>query len=180
MRRQREEELLMLANYKQAFTLSTMIDRDEFLRFRIDNYLDKKHARVKKVQTALGSTMLRQAAQAGTTVGAFADSRRAFKHDDRHYFIETPIEGSDQRRQLWLPALQWVTFGTLRRREIIATQEQPDRRFAAWQDAQVLVDQVEGYSAYDPQNQALFEEAKLILQFMGANDDQFDFSVEER
>ena len=121
---------------------------------------------------------LRQASQDGTIVGAFATSKREYRNGSRHYFIETSLEDTRLSRQLWLPAWQWQGFSTLPQREIVATSEQPSKRFIAWQEAQMLIHDLEGYSPYTPENQALFEEAKLALQFMGANNDQFDFTVE--
>ena len=171
-----------------------MIDRDELLRFRIDNYLSARHARIKKIGDGVGTLVVRQASRAGYTVGWVSASGPArpwervvgwalaakLRPAPRDYFIEAPqATGNASARQLWLPAWQWVNeFSTARQREIVATEAEPDRRFAAWQDARPTVNDLEDYSPYEGDGRALFEQAKLILQFMSANDDGFDFSVD--
>ena len=155
--------------------IRVMIDRDGLLRFRINNYLDARRARIERVEDGIGRMLVRQAGQDGHMVGWVSRSR----HDARDYFIEAPPSGgAAHSRQLWLPAWRWINeYATAPQREIVATEAEPARRFAAWQDARPTVNDLEGYSPYDGQGQALFEEAKLILQFMDANNGGFDFSV---
>lgn len=153
--------------------LKRMYDRDEFLRARIDNYLGERHARIKRVVTSSGELAVREAAQSGITVGSFGVSKREYKRHERDYFIEAAPDERGMARQLWLPALIWVTLGTLRQREIVATLSKPSERFDAWQAVQPLVSDLENYSEYDGEGQALFDEAKLTLQYLDANNDSF-------
>jgi len=150
-----------------------MYDRDEFLRARIDNFLGEKHARIRRVRTSSGILAVRQATQGAITVGSFAETKRDYKKYERDYFIESAPDEPGVARQLWLPALQWVAIGTIRQREVIATTSDPSTRFDAWQAAQPLVTDLEGYSQYEGDGQALFEQAKLSLQYIDANNDSF-------
>ncbi len=161
-----------------------MIDRDEFLQFRVNNLLDKEKARYEKVNTGLGRVVLRQASRSSITMGQFASSKKEIAEGGASYFLESAVTDSPLRRQLWLPARRWVDSagfglaGTLPQREIVTTLAAPEARFAAWQDVQAKIYDLEDYSPYEGEPKALFEQAKLMLQFADANDDSFTFSVE--
>ncbi len=154
-----------------------MLDRDELLRIRIDHRLDDLYIPTKKVKTGMGTMAVRQFSENGITIGAFAKTKRLVIQSDPHYFIESSVPGSAYKRQLWLPADRWEdidghpTF--VPHREIIETTETTSRRFAAWQDVQPYVYDLNDYSPTDPINQALYEQASLLLQFIDANDDSF-------
>ena len=150
-----------------------MYDRDEFLRARIDNYLGKRHSQIKRVATHSGELAVREATQGPITVGSFADSKKDYKKHDRNYFIESADDEPGVARQLWLPALKWVSIGTIRQREIITTTSDSATRFDAWKAVQPLITDLDGYSQYEGEGQALFEQARLNLQFIDANNDSF-------
>lgn len=154
-----------------------MLDRDVSLRVRIDHRLDELHIPTKKIRAGIGTLAVRQFSENGITIGAFAKTKRQFIHNEPAYFIESPIAGSALKRQLWLPADDYTTIDEepvlVEHREIIVTTETPDRRFAAWQDVQPEVYDLEDYSPEDPVNQALYEQARLLLQYVDANDDTF-------
>ena len=154
-----------------------MYDRDEFLRARIDNYLGERHARIKRVATRSGTLAVREATHGAITVGSFANSKKEYKNSERNYFIESAPDEPGVARQLWLPALIWVTLGTIRQREIVTTDADPSVRFDAWQAVRPLVADLEDYSKYEGEGQSLFEEAKLNLQYIDANNDSFRSSV---
>lgn len=154
-----------------------MLDRDVSLRIRIDHRLDELYIPTKRVRTGMGTLAVRQFDENGITIGAFAKTKRQFIHKEPAYFIESPLAGSTLKRQLWLPADDYTTVDgepvLVEHREIIVTTETPDRRFAAWQDAQPEVYNLEDYSPEDSVNQALYEQACLLLQYVDANDDSF-------
>lgn len=99
--------------------------------------------------------------------------KEIIKKNERNYFIESAPDEPGVARQLWLPALRWVNLGTIRQREVVATVAEPSARFDAWHAAQPLVTNLDGYSEYEGEGQALFEEAKLSLQYIDANNDSF-------
>jgi len=155
-----------------------MIDRDEILRARIDNYLDEKRARLARVRDGAGVLAVRAAGENGMTVGAFASSRRAYRKGDRHYFIESTTDSNDSARQLWLPAIGRVAATNFAsQREIVSTESEPSRRFAAWQEVQPLTHDTDGYSPYNPDSESLLKEAKISLEFIGANDGSFAIQI---
>jgi len=154
-----------------------MFDRDEFLRARIDNYLGERHARIKRVTTSFGELAVRQASQGAITVGSFADTKKEYKTRERNYFIESAPDEPGVARQLWLPALRWVALGTIRQREIVATSSDSSTRFDAWEGVQPLITNLDEYSEYEGEGKALFEQAKLSLQYIDANNDNFRVSV---
>jgi len=167
----------MFVNFTNGSYTATMYDRDEVLRARIDNYLGERHARIKRVATATGMIALRQATQSDMIVGSFAASKKDYKRRDRDYFIESTPDEDGIARQLWLPAYKSFGAGALRQREVVATAAHPSERFEAWQAVQPLVGDLEGYSEYEGEGQALFEETKLSLQYIDANNGDFRISI---
>jgi hypothetical protein len=157
--------------------MTYMYDRDEFLRARVGNYLKSQRAPMKLVSTEFGILAVRQASHNGISVGDFGISKKDYKKNERNFFIETPPDEQGIARQLWLPALQWVFLGTIRQREIIATESAPSDRFDAWQQVQPLIKDLENYSEYDSDGQALYNEAKLTLEHIGANNEGFRTSI---
>jgi hypothetical protein len=155
--------------------LKNMYDRDEFLRARIDNYLGERHARIKNVKTGFGVIAVREAIQGAITVGSFANSKRDYKTQERSYYIESAPDEPGVARQLWLPASKWVNGGvaTLRQREVVATESHPATRFEAWKSIQPLLTDLDDYSEYKGEGQALFEQAKISLQYIDANNENF-------
>ena len=83
-----------------------MIDRDELLRSRIDNYLSVNKERLRRVPAGLGSLVVRRSTAQKITVGTFASNRREHRRGNSHYFIESTQAGTNLGRQLWLPALK--------------------------------------------------------------------------
>jgi len=167
----------MFAIHINSHYTHTMFDRDEFLRARIDNYLGERHVRIKRVATSSGVLAVREASQGPITIGSFANTKREYRNNERSYFIESAPDEPGLARQLWLPAWKLVGLGTIRQREVVATTSDPSARFDAWQAVQPLVSNLEGYSEYEGEGQALFEQAKLSLQYIDANNDDFRVSI---
>ena len=155
-----------------------MIERDDFLRARIENTLEERDARLTRIATDSGSIAVRQALKDGIVIGSLASSKGAYKRGEVGHFIETPGDHGIAR-QLWLPAPRWIDpYRMARQREIIVTHAEPSQRFDAWQGAQSLIGDTEDYSKYEGEAQALFEEAGMALQFADANNDTLDIQID--
>ncbi len=153
-----------------------MINRYEFLTFRIDNALAEKKARPHSVAVdGLGKIAVSEVNLGEVTIGKFATSRRQLvRHNVMARFIESAFDPGDVARQLWLP---YEPDPSKRKRAIIATSAESARRFNIWQDVASLADNLNDYDPYDEQTNALYEEAKLLLHLADARDESFGFEV---
>jgi hypothetical protein len=129
-----------------------MFDRDELIRFRIERHLDLNRARPRKMEVGLASLVVRQTTTDGLIVGAFADNKKEYRTKERSYFIESRVGGSALSRQIWLPPKNWAENsylgGTVTQRELLETNAEPERRFAAWQEVRTNVLDPEFYDIY--------------------------------
>lgn len=153
-----------------------MINKYEFLTFRVDNSLAEIKPRPYSVSIAgLGKVAVYEASLGEVTIGKFASSRRQLKRSNIiAHFIESAFEPEKPARQLWLP---YEPDPSKRKRVIIATSSSPDQRLVAWQTVAHLADDLKDYSPYDEEGNALYEEARLLLHFADANNENFDFRV---
>jgi hypothetical protein len=153
-----------------------MIDRDEFLKFRINNAVKREKAIIVDTDISLGRIAVKSKKSDNITIGKFALSKRSLKRAPViAHFITSDFDGIPPR-QLWLPTELSLLSRT---REIIPTGVSTSDIFQGWREVKSIVGDCADYSPYDEEGGSLFDEAKMLLDYADAADGSFKLSVSD-
>lgn len=146
-----------------------MNDGSEALRTRIDNLLSTEGARLERVRSGGAKIAIKEVTRDFYSIGSVGKSQRQHDSDKCDYFLETPVDGAEFSRQLWLPAPNWSNSAAITQREIVVTFANSARRLDAWRDARTSMYNLDNYSIFSRDTDRLLKEVGLTLHCFGDN-----------